>query len=69
MSRAPLRAQTTDFHGQKLPKIQVWIYALRSSLLLEIALTMSIAIALHSLAENGLLGLQAIMVALGEDVT
>jgi hypothetical protein len=28
-----------------------------SSLLLEIALTISIAIALHSLAENGLLGL------------
>lgn len=37
-----------------------------SSLLLEIALTISIAIALHSLAENGLLGLQAIMVALEE---
>jgi len=65
MSRAPLRAQTTDFHGQRLPKIQVWIYAL----LPEIALTTSIAIALHSLAENGLLGLQAIMMALGEDVT
>jgi hypothetical protein len=69
MSRAPLRAQTTDFHGQRLPKIQVWIYALRSSLLSEIALTISIALTLHSLAGNGSLGLQAIMMALGEVVT
>jgi hypothetical protein len=42
---------------------------LRRSLLLEIALFIFIAIALHSLAENGFPGLQAIMVDLGEVVT